>query len=91
MREEKKKYSDFESVRRFRNQLTPEEFPEGSYGSTINEDQPPESKSTPWLPGQYRESPYAFPDKSQHANLAREAPGAHHTHSEGEEDSAEKL
>ncbi|MHA6253091.1 hypothetical protein [Oceanobacillus sp. CAU 1775] len=89
MREEKKKYSDVESVRRIKNQIIPEEFPEGSYGSAINKYEAPEGKSTPWLPGQYRESAFVFPDKSQHANLPRQADGAHPTHSENEEHSTE--
>ena len=90
MREKKKKYSDVESARRLKNQIIPEEFPEGSYGSAINEHEAPESKSTPWLPGQYRESAFVYPDKSQHANLPRQADGAHPTHSGNEDDSAEK-
>ena len=82
MREEKNKYSDFASVRRMRDQLIPEEFPEGSYGSTNNKQVAPKSKSTPWTPGQYRESAFVFPHKSQHDNLPRQADGAHPIHDE---------
>ena len=84
MREEKRKYSDFASVKKMRDQLIPEEFPEGSYGSSLNKQVAPESKSTPWIEGQYRDSAYVFPDKSQHDNLPRQADGAHPIHDEKE-------
>jgi len=82
MREEKKRYTDVESRRRQKNQLIPEEFPEGAYGSTINEHQPVQAKSTPWQPGQYRDSAYVYPDKDQHDDLPRQTPGAHPIHDE---------
>ena len=82
MREEKRKYYDMISSRRKKNQLIPEEFPEGAYGSAINEAVPVEGKSTPWEEGQYRESAYVFPHKSQHDDLPRQADGAHPIHDE---------
>lgn len=77
-----KRYNDVESVKRMKNQLIPEEFPEGAYGSSINKDEPVEAKSTPWQEGQYRESAYVFPHKTQHDNLPRQADGAHPIHDE---------
>lgn len=85
MREEKKKYYDMISSRRMKNQLIPEEFPEGAYGSSINTDKPVEGKSTPWEEGQYRESAFVFPHKSQHDNLPRQIDGAHPIHDEEDE------
>src|SRR5699024_2719579 len=35
----KKDYSDFSNVRRMQNELIPEEFPEGGFGSSINKEE----------------------------------------------------
>lgn len=73
-----KKYSDFSNVTQMKNELIPEEFPEGAFGSPINA----KSKSTPWKKGQHRQSAYVYPDKEQHDDLPRQAPGAHPLHDE---------
>lgn len=76
------KYSDFSNVNNRRNALIPEEFPEGAFGSTVNQEEPVYSKSTPWKDGQYRESAYVFPYKEMHEDLPRQVPGAHPIHDE---------
>lgn len=85
LRDKKKKYTDSETANRLKDKLIPEEFPEGAYGSAINKHEAPESKSTPWTDGQYRDSAYVYPDRAQHAETPRQADGAHPTHSEEEE------
>jgi hypothetical protein len=74
---EPKDYSDFSNVRNIHEDLVPEEFPEGSFGSTVNAEQPVCGKTTSWKKGQRRQSAYIYPDKAIHDNLPRQAPGAH--------------
>lgn len=75
-------YTDFSNVRSMRNELVPEEYPEGSFGSPINEDEPVEGKSTPWEKGQRRQSAYVYSYKALHDDLPRQTPGAHPLHDE---------
>ncbi|MFD2629001.1 hypothetical protein [Oceanobacillus kapialis] len=84
-RKPKGKYSDFTNVRDQHKQLIPEEFPEGAFGSPINEAEPVSSKSTPWEEGQYRESAFVYPDKSMHEDVPRQAPASHPTEKEEKE------
>lgn len=58
------RFSDFSNVDQQRNQLIPEEFPEGPSGSAINNEEKVTSKSEPWGKGQYRTSAFTFPDKN---------------------------
>lgn len=81
-KENENKYSDFSNVTNMKNELIPEEFPEGSFGSPINADRPVESKSSPWEEGQQRKSAFVYPYQDLHDNLPRQAPGAHPTHNE---------
>jgi len=86
----KKQYSDFSNVRNQQN-LIPEEFPEGPFGSDINEEKLEGSKSTPWREGQKRESAFVYPNKELHDDLPRQTPGAHPIHDEpGEENPDDK-
>ena len=80
-----RKHSDFSNVTKMNNELIPEEYPEGAFGSAIGADTPVFSKSTPWEEGQRRKSSYIYPDQEQHAGSPRKAPGAHIPHSEQEE------
>ncbi|AIF44035.1 hypothetical protein [Virgibacillus sp. SK37] len=82
MKKKDKKYSDFSNVNRLRNELIPEEFPEGTYGSSIGKEEPVFSKSTPWEEGQYRGSAFVYPDKDQHDDLPRQMPQSHPLHDE---------
>ncbi|GAA0428715.1 hypothetical protein GCM10008983_01330 [Lentibacillus halophilus] len=81
-KKDKRQYSDFSNVRNQQNKLIPEEFPEGPFGSEINDDEPVESKSTPWEDGQKRDSAFVYPDREQHDDLPRQTPGAHPLHDE---------
>ncbi|WP_404453928.1 hypothetical protein LG329_04575 [Virgibacillus necropolis] len=81
-KKKKRNYSEVDNLKRQRNELIPEEFPEGPIGSPINDDEPIESKSTPWEEGQRRQSAFVFPDKEQHDDLPRQAPGSHPIHDE---------
>lgn len=89
MSRDKKNYSDFTNVKKMKNELIPEEFPEGSWGMPINQNQPVEGKSTPWLEEQRRQSAFIYPDKERHDNLPRQAPGSHPLHDESNNDSEE--
>lgn len=82
MDQKKDKYSDSSSVKRRKEMLIPEEFPEGSFGSPIKKDDPVYGKSTEWKEGQQSDSAYVYPDREQHAGLPRQTPGAHPLHDE---------
>ncbi|MFB4474332.1 hypothetical protein [Virgibacillus sp. SK37] len=77
-----KKFSNFSNVEKMKNELIPEEFPEGSFGSAINKEETVSSKSTEWNEGQKRMSAYVYPDEDQHDDLPRQFPGAHPLHDE---------
>jgi len=75
-----KDFSDFTNVKNMHDDLIPEEFPEGSFGSPFNETKPVSGKSSPWEPGQRRQSAFIYPDKAIHDDLPRQTPGAHPLH-----------
>lgn len=75
-----KEYSDFSNVTNIDNDLIPEEFPEGSFGSPIDAEKPVYGKSTPWEEGQRRQSAFIYPYKELHDDLPRQTPGAHPIH-----------
>ncbi len=77
-----KTYSDFSNVRSLKNELIPEEFPDGAFGESIGENQPAEGKSTPWQEGQRRQSAFVYAYKALHQDLPRQTPGAHPIHDE---------
>jgi len=77
-----KKFSDFSNVHNQKNYLIPEEFPEGSFGSPIDQEEAVYSKSTPWEKGQRRESAFVYPYKEMHEDVPRQTPGAHVIHDE---------
>src|SRR5699024_12679200 len=79
---DQKKFSDFSNVRSMKNELIPEEFPEGAFGEPSSADHPAYSKSTPWEKGQRRLSAYVYPYKELHEDLPRQTPGAHPIHDE---------
>lgn len=82
----RQEYSDLSNVETMRNFLIPEEFPDGSYGSSIRQDAPVELKSTPWEEGQRRHSAFNYEFKSMHQDLPRQFPGAHPTHDDKDTD-----
>lgn len=73
-------YTDFSSVEKRRNYLTHEDFPDGPYGSPIRQDEPVESKSTPWRKGQRYYSNFNYEYKAFHQDIPRQDPGAHPPH-----------
>lgn len=58
MKDNDKEYSDFSNVKSVREDLVPEEFPEGAFGSSIDQDEPVSGKSTPWKEGQSRQTAF---------------------------------
>lgn len=76
----KKKYSDVSNAVTQQNFLTSEEFPEGSYGTPMNKDEPVRNKETPWKEGQQYYSNSAYEYRTFHENLPRQFPQAHKTH-----------
>lgn len=82
MKKGKQEYENFSNVERMNEELIPEEFPEGSFGSSIHKDERVVSKSTPWKKGQKRMSAYVYPDEDQHDDKPRQTPGAHPLHDE---------
>ncbi|MDY7043316.1 hypothetical protein RVS70_03775 [Virgibacillus sp. M23] len=79
-KEKKKTYSNFTNVESMHDKLIPEEFPEGSFGSPMNEYALVEGKSTPWEKGQRRDSAFVYPDRERHKDLPRQADGSHDPH-----------
>lgn len=77
-----KSYSELSTVKQRHNELIPEEFPDGAFGSAIGNDDPVFSKSTPWEKGQRRQSAFIYADKARHDDLPRQTPGAHPLHDE---------
>lgn len=75
-------YSDFANVEAMKNNLVPEQTPEGPYGSPINKDTPVSNKTTPFEKGQRPYSAFNYENKSLHENNPRKYPGAHPTHDE---------
>lgn len=75
-----KKHTDFSNVTKMKNELIPEEFPEGAFGSPIHAEKPVQSKTTPWEKGQRRKSAFVYSNKDLHDDLPRQAPGAHPIH-----------
>jgi len=71
--EERDAYSDLATVESQRNDLIPEEFPEGPYGSDIASASL--GKSKPWRIGQHRSSAFGYENKELHAGIARDYPG----------------
>jgi hypothetical protein len=74
------KYSDFSNVEKQKNFLTPEELPEGPYGSPIRKFDPVQSKNTPWREDQQFYSAFTYEYRNLHENLPRQMAGAHPTH-----------
>jgi hypothetical protein len=73
--------TDLATVESQRNDLVPEEFPDGPYGSgaltsgTFG-------KSTPWREDQRSPSPYTYENRELHEGMQRNYPGDHETHDE---------
>ena len=83
MKEERSKYTDLKTVESRRNDLTAEEFPEGSYGMSIEADSL--SKSTPWREDQRSPNSFTYENRELHEGLPRVYPPDHETHDEKNE------
>ncbi|KHE69574.1 hypothetical protein, partial [Halobacillus sp. BBL2006] len=80
-KKDKKYYSDFANVEAQRNYLTPEQLPEGPYGSPRNKYEPVSNeKSAPWTKQQRYYSAFNYENKSLHQDLQRHEDGAHPIH-----------
>jgi hypothetical protein len=76
--EKKQPTTDLSTVESQRNDLIPEEFPEGPYGSTMLVESL--GKSTPWRDDQRPPNPYGYENQELHAGLERNYPGDHELH-----------
>ncbi|WP_102345004.1 cytosolic protein [Bacillus sp. Marseille-P3661] len=85
-KEKRNEYTDFANVETQQNYLVAEEFPEGPYGSPINQDKPVENKSTPWKEGQRYYSNFTYENRTLHQDLPRQFPGAHPPHDDKDTD-----
>jgi hypothetical protein len=81
----KETYSDFSNVETMRNFITPEQLPEGPYGSPRGKYEPVQNKSTPWKEGQRYYSAFNYEFKSLHQELPRQDPASHPTHDDPSE------
>ncbi|SMO83658.1 hypothetical protein [Melghirimyces algeriensis] len=77
-------YNDLKSVESQRNELVPEEFPEGPYGATTNEDVL--GKESPWRASQHASPRFTYEMREFHEGIPRQVPGSHPTHDDPDRD-----
>ena len=70
-----RRYGDLSTVESQRNEIIPEEFPEGPYGSANSF--AIEGKSDPWREDQRRISAYAYENRRLHEEMERAYPPDH--------------
>ncbi|WP_134686984.1 hypothetical protein [Brevibacillus migulae] len=70
--------SELSTVESQRNEIIPEEFPEGPYGAPTNEARL--GKATGWEEGQHVISNMAYENRNFHQDLSRQEPASHPTH-----------
>lgn len=72
--EDRKRSTDVSTVESQRNDLVPEEFPEGPYAA----ERPglPLGKSSPWRKDQRPNNRFSYENRALHADLKRDYPGA---------------
>ncbi|MGG0716117.1 hypothetical protein ABE096_00755 [Robertmurraya massiliosenegalensis] len=78
-------YRDFSNVEKQREVLNTEEFPDGPYGSPINQDKPVENKAGPWEEGQRSNSGFTYENRTLHEDMPRQMEGSHPTHDKEDE------
>ncbi|WP_409344862.1 hypothetical protein [Paenibacillus sp. MBLB4367] len=83
LKEDKQPTADLATVESQRNDLVPEEFPEGPYGSELVSESL--GKSTPWRDTQRPLSAFTYENRDFHAGLPRVHPGDHDLHDEAGE------
>ncbi|WP_028393700.1 hypothetical protein [Bacillus cihuensis] len=74
------RFHEISNVEKQKNDLLPEELPEGPYGAPRGEMTSVENKSSPWKEGQRYTSAFNYEYKSLHESLPRQMDGAHPPH-----------
>lgn len=85
---QQQEYSDVSNAVARDNFLAWEEFPEGAYGESIDDEKMVTNKNTPWREGQRFYSNYNFEDKTFHQNIPRQYPNAHPPHDDPDSEEA---
>ena len=75
--ERQRDFSDLSTVESQKDNLLPEEFPDGPYGSPVNLEL---EKDTPYLESQRSTSAFTYEDKEFHEGIKRLYPEGHPTH-----------
>ena len=65
-------FTDLETVESQRNDLIPEEFPEGPYGTSLNTESL--GKSTPWRKDQRPTNQFSYENRELHEGIKRDYP-----------------
>jgi hypothetical protein len=73
-----RRYGELSTVESQRNEIIPEEFPEGPYGAATDEVRL--GKATGWEKDQHAISNVTYEYRNFHQGLEREYPGVHPTH-----------
>ncbi|MBD1370869.1 hypothetical protein IC620_00645 [Hazenella sp. IB182357] len=81
---EQKKWRDLGTVESQRDELVPEEFPEGPVGAATNEARL--GKDSPWREGQHASPRFTYEVREFHAGLKRQFPGSHPTHDDPQDE-----
>jgi hypothetical protein len=77
-------YTDVSTVESLRNEVIPEEFPEGPYGAAHNEDVL--GKESPWIASQHAAPQFSYENREFHEGIPRQDPGSHPTHDDPRKD-----
>jgi hypothetical protein len=80
--EKKKECKELDTVIAYHSEMALEEFPEGPYGASHNEEKL--GKNSPWLPGQHTSAQFTYENRQLHEGIERQMPGSHSTHDEEE-------
>lgn len=75
----KKNYRELKTVESYKNEMIPEEFPEGPYGASTS--QKP-GKSSSWESTQHASPRFTYEMREFHEGKKRKFPGSHPTHDE---------
>lgn len=78
MKKKNTPYTDTATVESQRNDIIPEEYPEGPFGAATNEDVL--GKETPYTASQHAAPRFTYEDREFHAGLKRRDAFAHPTH-----------
>ncbi|OMF35929.1 hypothetical protein BK133_09560 [Paenibacillus sp. FSL H8-0548] len=73
IQENRQPYTDVSTVESQRNDLIPEEFPEGPYGSDLMLESL--GKSAPWRIDQRSSNRFSYENRALHVDLPRDYPG----------------